>query len=104
MRMRVWYFEPGGSSTLHKHGVQEEVYYFLDGPAQVQIGRGPDAEVVEVSEGTAVKVDAGVTRQIQNPTDRTLRLFAVSAPNEMEGDIWDSEAEEFVTIQEWFQR
>lgn len=104
MRMRLWYFEPGGSSTLHKHGVQEEVYYFLDGPGNIQFGQGTDAEVIEVPEGAAVKVDAGVTRQIQNPTDTTIRLLAVSAPNEMEGEIWDSQAEEYVTIHEWFQR
>lgn len=104
MRMRMWYYEPGGTSTLHKHGVQEEVYYFLDGPAWIQIGRGEDREVVDVSEGTAVKVEADVPRQILNDTDGQLRLLAVSAPNEMEGEIWDDENEEYVTLQEWFQR
>lgn len=104
MRMRLWYFEPSGTSTLHKHGVQEEVYYFLDGPAQIQIGRGDDAEVVDVSQGEAVKVDPEVPRQIINRSDAQLRLLAVSAPNEMEGDIWDEDSEEYVTLQEWFQR
>lgn len=104
MRMRMWYYEPGGTSTLHKHGVQEEVYYFLDGPAQIQIGHGDGAEIVAVSQGEAVKVDPDVPRRIINRSDDQLRLLAVSAPNEMEGDIWDEDSEEFVTLQEWFQR
>lgn len=104
MRMRLWYFEPEGSSTLHKHGVQEEVYHFLDGPGEVQVGHGDDAEVREVSAGTTVKVAPEEPRQITNVSGSTMRLLAVSAPNEMEGEIWDEEAEEWVGLQEWFQR
>lgn len=104
MRVRLWYFEPGGTSNLHRHGVQEEVYYFIDGPAKVQVGSVDDPEVIEVSSGSVVKVDADLPRQIINNTDDTLRLLAVSAPNQMEGDIWDGDKDEWVTLQEWFQR
>jgi mannose-6-phosphate isomerase-like protein (cupin superfamily) len=104
MRMRMWYYEPGGSSTLHRHGVQEEVYYFLDGPAQIQIGHGDDEELVDVSAGSAVRVSAETPRQIINTSDSQTRMLAVAAPNQMEGDIWDAENDEYVTIQDWFQR
>lgn len=102
MRMRMWYFEPDGASTLHRHGVQEEVYHFLDGPAEVQVGDGADAEVLDVEAGDTVKVDPAASRQIRNVSGDTLQLLAVSAPNEMEGEIWNDDGDEWVPLQEWF--
>lgn len=104
MRMRMWYIEPDGTSNLHRHEVQEEVYHFLDGPAQIQFERGDDTERVDVAEGSTVKVEPSVPRQIINTSGSTLRILAVAAPNEMEGEIWDPEGEEYVPLQEWFQR
>lgn len=103
MRIRLWYFEPGESGSYHTHDVQEEVYFVVAGDAWARLGQGDDEERVDLPAGTALKVPTGVPREL-GADDGEARVLAVSAPNQMEGDVWDAEQDAFLPLQDWFQR
>lgn len=74
------------------------------GEGCARLGQGDDQEVVDLPEGTALRVPTGVPREIGNAGDGEVRVLAISAPNQMEGDVWDAERGEFLPLQDWFQR
>lgn len=104
MRIRLWYFDPGESGSYHTHDVQEEVYFAVAGDVWARVGHGDDEAVVDLPEGAAIKVPTGVPREIGNDGDAEATLLAVSAPNQMEGAVWDAEQAEFLPLADWFQR
>lgn len=59
----------------HKHRVNEEVYLFLRGKGQVQI----DGEVMDVDEGTAVRVAPDGVRSWRNTGDEDLFYVVIQA-------------------------
>lgn len=59
----------------HKHKVNEEVYLFLRGKGQVRI----DGEVMDVDEGTAVRVAPGGVRSWRNTGDEDLFYVVIQA-------------------------
>lgn len=101
MRTRMWYFEPGEASSYHRHGEQEELYYLVDGPGQIRVGHGDDEEVVDVEDGTAVKVAPETPRQLLNETDSTTQWLVVAAPDVVEGEIYHDERGEFLPLSEF---
>ena len=79
MRPSVWVFEEGDSNRIHKHTEQEELYYFIDGSATMEI----DNDEIDVEEGDFVAVSPEAWRRIS--TEEGCTVFAVGAPN-IEGD------------------
>jgi mannose-6-phosphate isomerase-like protein (cupin superfamily) len=60
---------------LHKHRVNEEVYLFVGGKGQVQI----DGEVLDVEEGTAVRVAPEGVRAWRNTSAQDLLYICIQA-------------------------
>ncbi|MBE3555614.1 MAG: cupin domain-containing protein [Firmicutes bacterium] len=67
---------PGSASPyLHKHTNNEELYLFLKGQGQMQV----DGEVIEVMEGTAVRVAPEGARALRNTGSQPLYYLCVQA-------------------------
>jgi len=65
MRPKVWYLSPGDAMSYHRQTEQEELYYVLEGPGRMQI----DGELVDLPEGTAVRIPPETPRQVLNDTE-----------------------------------
>jgi len=52
MRVKVWYFEPGGEIGHHAHPKQEELYYILEEKLSLNLGDSGEEETVEAGPGT----------------------------------------------------
>ncbi len=70
--MRVFEVEPGGSTPLHQHAWEHEVY-ILEGRAEVVADAGPTA----VSQGDAVLVLPEERHQFRNTGDSTARFICM---------------------------
>ena len=70
--MRLFELEPGGTTPLHEHAWEHEVYV-LDGFLQVVVEQGP----VEVSAGAAVLVMPGERHQFRNAGNTVGRMLCV---------------------------
>ena len=79
MRGKFWFIPPGESIGLHKHEVQEEIYYQIKGPGKILFGESGE-EVVEVPEGSIVSVPPETWRQIVNDTDMEHTWLIIGAP------------------------
>jgi mannose-6-phosphate isomerase-like protein (cupin superfamily) len=68
---------PGGSQTpfFHKHKENEETYIFLSGSGRMQL----DDDVIDVAEGTLVRIAPPVMRCIQATTDLTFICIQAKA-------------------------
>jgi len=77
MRPKVWYLSPGDAMSYHRQTDQEELYYVLDGPGRMKI----DGELMDVPEGSAVRIPPETNRQVLNDTDGGEHVwFIVGAP------------------------
>jgi len=65
----------GGVPFLHKHRTHEELYVFFKGRGQFQV----DGEVIEIQEGTALRVDPVAARAWRNNSTEDLYYFVVQA-------------------------
>jgi Mannose-6-phosphate isomerase len=76
-RPKVWYLSPGDAMSHHRQTEQEEIYYLLSGPGQIQI----DDELLDVEEGTAIRVPPETPRQVRNDTEGEHVWLIIGAPN-----------------------
>lgn len=67
---------PGSVTTPHYHRVTEEIYYLLEGTAQMRIGE----ELHLVGPGDAIAIPPGQIHQITNTGSETLRFLCCCAP------------------------
>lgn len=65
--IRIWFLNPGDSITYHRETAQEEIYYVMRGPGQMCI----DGDVINVPEGTFVRVPPETARKVLNNTEET---------------------------------
>lgn len=65
MRARVWYLSPGDALSYHRQTEQEELYYVVSGPGRLRIRN----QIVDVPEGSVVRVPPETPRQVLNDTD-----------------------------------
>ncbi len=79
MRGKFWFVPPGETIVLHKHGVQEEIYYQIKGPGKILFGENGE-EVVEVPEGSIVNVPPETWRQVVNDTEMEHIWLIIGAP------------------------
>jgi mannose-6-phosphate isomerase-like protein (cupin superfamily) len=68
---------PAGKSIPfhHKHRSNEEIYLFLKGRGQIQI----DGEVMEVAEGTAVRIAPDGVRAFRNTSQEDMFYVVIQA-------------------------
>ena len=81
----------GKGSYGHRHRTQEEIYFVLSGRLEFKL----DDEIVEVAEGTAVRVAPEVVRSVWNegPEDAVLVIVSpktddLQAETETVPDFW----------------
>lgn len=67
---------PGGVTTAHFHRQTEEIYYILEGTAQMKIGD----ELRIVGPGDAIAIPPGQIHQITNTGSCTLKFLCCCAP------------------------
>ena len=69
-------FPPGAAMPFyHKHQEHEELYLFLKGRGQFQI----DGQVIDVKEGTAIRVTPAGVRAWRNNSDQDLYYVVIQA-------------------------
>ena len=68
---------PAGAAIpfLHKHKLNEELYIFVGGKGQIQI----DGEILDVSEGTAVRISPDGARSARSSSDEDLYYIVIQA-------------------------
>jgi mannose-6-phosphate isomerase-like protein (cupin superfamily) len=66
----------GAATTPHHHVVTEEVYYILEGKAEMRI----DGELQTVGPGDAIAILPGKVHQIRNTGAVTLKFLCCCAP------------------------
>jgi mannose-6-phosphate isomerase-like protein (cupin superfamily) len=67
---------PGASTAPHYHVKTEEIYYILEGTAQMRI----DAETQNVGPGDAIAIPPGREHQITNIGESQLKFLCCCAP------------------------
>lgn len=76
MEVSLGTIPPGkGIPYLHQHGQHEELYIFLKGAGQFQV----DGNVIQVKEGTAIRVSPEGKRGLRNHTEEELQYLVVQA-------------------------
>ena len=75
---------PGESSRLHYHKIMEEIYYIVEGEAEISIQN----ERNRVFQGHAILIPIGVSHQIKNIGDKTLKFLSIDAPPYLENDAY----------------
>ena len=68
--------ESGGATTPHYHAATEEIYYVLEGEAEMQLG----GETRRVGPGDAIAIPPGQVHQIKNVGPCQLRFLCMCAP------------------------
>lgn len=77
---------PGQATERHRHEAAEEVYFVLEGIAEMEL----DGETGVLHPGDAVPIPAGCRHRIANPGPGTLRfLCACSPPYRHEDTFFD---------------
>ena len=66
----------GGSTTAHHHPRTEEIYYILEGNANMQI----DGQSRLVGPGDAIAIPPGAIHQIRNTGQTVLKFLCCCAP------------------------
>jgi mannose-6-phosphate isomerase-like protein (cupin superfamily) len=66
----------GCATTRHHHPRTEEIYYILQGTAEMTIG----SEVRSVGPGDAIAIPPGQSHTIRNTSDVTLKFLCCCAP------------------------
>ena len=62
---------PGAATTRHYHPVTEEIYFILEGTAEMRIGD----EIEPVGPGDAIAIPPGMTHTIRNDGPQVLRFL-----------------------------
>jgi len=84
---RLWRFEPGQSSTRHRHYDQHELYIVLEGTGRVRV----DGDLLTLAPLSALLVEPGTIRQVFNDTDAPVLWLVVGAPAELANTLEMSE-------------
>ena len=67
---------PGGSTTLHRHGVTEEIYHFTAGAGFMTLG----TERVAVRAGDTVCIAPGLPHRVENTGTVPMKILCACAP------------------------
>jgi len=89
---------PGGEIPfLHRHRENEEMYIFIKGRGQFQV----DGEVIEVGEGSVVRVAQEGVRAWRNDFDEDLYFIVIQAKAGSMPDAYISDGESVPGKAEW---
>jgi mannose-6-phosphate isomerase-like protein (cupin superfamily) len=68
--------EPGQATQRHYHGESEEIYFVLEGEAEMEL----DDDRARVEDGQAIPIPPGAWHQIRNVGERPLRILCCCSP------------------------
>ena len=95
--------EPGEAPPLHKHPDTEQVFYILEGEAELRIGPGA-AERYRVKPGDVVRIPPGTLHMIENDGSVPVRYLSIDAfPGARPTDepTWDDHVRGICVAQGW---
>ncbi|MFM7109097.1 MAG: cupin domain-containing protein [Planctomycetaceae bacterium] len=75
---------PGAATTPHHHAVTEEIYYVLEGAAEMTLG----AETRRVGPGDAIAIPPGLRHTIRNTGPSDLVFLCTCAPGYEHSDTY----------------
>jgi mannose-6-phosphate isomerase-like protein (cupin superfamily) len=78
--------EPGQATQRHYHGESEEIYFVLEGEAEMEL----DDDRARVEAGQAIPIPPGAWHQIRNVGERPLRILcSCSSPYRHEDTFFE---------------
>lgn len=84
MSIATLFVNPGESSQKHFHKKMEEIYYIIEGEAEIDI----DGIINKVYSGHAILIPIGSTHQIKNTGTQILKFISVDSPPFLQEDIF----------------
>ena len=73
-------YEPGQATIMHKHPLEEEFIYILQGTANMNV----EGDEVELTAGSVIKMPANVMHDVRNLQDDRLVIMFTKSPTKME--------------------
>ena len=73
-------YEPGQSTVMHKHPLEEEMFYVIEGTANMNIG----GEEGRFSAGELIKLPANVMHDVRNNEDKRLVIMFIKSPRKIQ--------------------
>ena len=70
-------FEPGQSADFHKHPIQDEIFYVVDGTGTITF---EDRDDIPVMPGSVVFTPSGVVHGVQTSENQRLILMLIKGP------------------------
>ena len=70
-------FEPGQKADLHKHPVQDEIFFVVEGKGIITF---EEREPVSVEAGSVIFTPSGVTHGVETVNDERLILMLIKGP------------------------
>jgi mannose-6-phosphate isomerase-like protein (cupin superfamily) len=81
-------FEPGQSAVFHKHPVQDEIFYVVEGKGVIKF---QDRDDISVKAGSVIYTPSGVVHGVETTDSDRLVLMLIKGPG-----ITDSSARAFM--------
>lgn len=82
---------------LHKHRQNEELYIFIKGRGQVQV----DGQVIDVAEGTIIRMSPGAVRSWRNHSDQDLTYIVMQYRADCQVGATTSDGERVPGAPQW---
>ena len=73
-------YEPGQATVMHKHPLEEEMIFVVEGRANMNIG----GEEIQFGAGELVKFPAGVMHDVRNLQDKRLVIMFIKSPRKLQ--------------------
>ena len=70
-------FEPGQKADLHKHPVQDEIFFVVEGKGTIIF---EEREPISVEAGSVIFTPSGVTHGVETVNDERLILMLIKGP------------------------
>lgn len=73
-------YEPGQATVMHKHPLEEEFIYIVEGTANMNI----EGDEIELNAGELAKFPANIMHDVRNLQDHRLVIMFTKSPRKLE--------------------
>ena len=70
-------FEPGQAAGLHKHPIQDEIFYVIEGKGSITF---EDREDIPIKIGSVILIPSGVVHGVETTSSARLILMLIKGP------------------------
>ena len=70
-------FEPGQAAGLHKHPIQDEIFYVIEGKGSITF---QDREDIPIKVGSVILIPSGVVHGVETTSSARLILMLIKGP------------------------